>query len=185
MPSLSLLTFCPWSTGLNHSPACTWPLNIIYELYSKQMKSGSSVNSLKSSKTKMSLSKSNIQWHGAETFQKHFQWEHDTNNNLKYTEKTVEDTQAQFSLVWLHPEVRGASVQRVHWFSASDQMFYQMIKQNESAAEICVSWVLLTQLNQLHKMIQARDKRCQLPLMLSYCLFTRLYLFAVQVNVIL
>lgn len=115
------------------------------------------------------------------TFQIHLQWQHDTKNNLKYIEKTVEDIHS--FLVWLHLEVRGVSVQRVHWFSASDQMFYQMIKLNESAAEICVSWVLLTQLTQLHKMMQARDKHCRLPLMLCCCLFTRFYLFTVQVNV--
>lgn len=60
--SLCLLTFWPWSTGLNLHYSVLFAWNIICEFHSKQTKSGSSVNSLKSSGAEMSLSTSNIWW---------------------------------------------------------------------------------------------------------------------------
>ncbi len=62
MPALCLLTFSPWSTGLNLHYSVHSARNIICELFSKQTKSGSSVNSLKLSGAEMSLSTSNIRW---------------------------------------------------------------------------------------------------------------------------
>lgn len=110
MPSPFLLTFCPWSTGFkplsNMHLAFKRNLWIIFQ--TDEIREFSQFSNHQTQKwVWVQVINSDI---GAET---HFQWERDTNSNLGYTEKTVEDAQSQFSVVWLHLEVRGVSVQSV------------------------------------------------------------------------